>query len=978
MLILAGKSSHRTSGWPEVAISLILVTVIPHLKLIECKGESLKQPLVNASDPLIYKRIRYEENALQILKRYQKHLAIDEHRMRFAHNETLLADEDHPYNRTKLVEYSYYQNDHIESASITYDDLVFEAIDSSYLTKLVQYFIYNYDNSKDLAKASDKKLVSNSRCDKEMDYLMEQLAELEHSRLDGSRKAGVRLNTALNAEVLALLDSFGSEQPGLLMGNHYWTGNWRQCKKSRVLHPNHRQPDRSVEFSARYCVASLRSKRWDKLIENRLRELDAVKHFENDNQRRDYARYHRIQIGICLPESCDTRLKWRRHDDLHKLVVHKLSEPLRSYDLIDLYCLPDETSELRQLEPAGIWFLVFVGFWTCLVIIATVCDLQIRRSRAQRQQPQQVRPILAREKLIDCLSYVRNLERLFESNSCKLKPALAVEQPSGTGKQSTPTARALSTTILTLPTDHSKMEVNRLQFLNCAKVIATISIVIGHICMLLKHMDRYTLDYDCVNEWLLHFEFSAVFFVDWHFVMSGFLAVYTAFANHRVERHSAWSWFGTVVHRYLRLAPCYLLLFWFSQSIFMYTSDGPLWDYGSSNQTVRSICRRESFIYPLTLTSNLHPIYEECIMPSWYISCDFQFFLLTPFLMTLLYKSPLLGWLVTLGTIGASVAARFHRYLTDPRANLIGLMRPQYDLYQRNNWDMYPTYIYPQYRVGSYLMGVLAGHYVYMVLSGRWTSPMLALTTLPKVSSCATKHDQGNPVTTRGRSSAQIKSTSNKLYRYGIWILSLLMLTYMSIATWFLINLFPRELEVYVDYVGSVVYAISHVTAAGAFSLFLVSMALGDFSTLKYYMSMPFWSVLSRFNYLIFIGQIEVINWISGSSDSLIELNNIESFKYFMYLTGTLYILSGILTPLFETPFGLIERNFVSPLFAPPPSSNKSDGSGTPGRVPTRRPNTVVARATLGSPDKNGDKSQSYELGQVPSGESTRLVNAPR
>lgn len=946
---------------------------------IEAKHERAKPPTRNATEPLVYKRLRFEDEALQVLNRFKKYFAIDERQVRFSFNETLLADEDHPSNRTELVEHSYYQNDHIEATSLAHDDLVFEAIDASYLTKLIPYFVQSYDNKKDLARAIDKRLVSRSRCDKEMDYLMEQLAKFEHARFDTTRKAGAQLSTSLNAEVLTLLDAFGSEQPGLLMGNHYWPGNWRQCRKSRLFHRDQYHVERSVDFTARYCVASLRSKRWDKLVANRKRELEAEKHFEDDNQRYNYARFHRLQIGVCLPESCDSRLISRRHDDLYKLTVHKLSEPLRSYDLVDLYCLPDETSELRKLEPAAIGLLVFVGVWVSLVALATTLDLLARRRKRSSSPTTHAKSAATTkttaEKLIDCMSYVRNLERVFETESLKPKPVAIMtvtstsEHHQASGKHSALTR--VTATCRPGQQARTKMQVDRLQFLNCAKVIATMSIVLGHVAMLLKHMDKYTLDYDCVNVWLLHFQFSAVFFVDWHFVISGFLATYIAFSARRVERHTAWSWLGTIVHRYLRLAPLYLLLFWYSQSLFMHTGDGPLWDYATSNQTVRATCRRESFIYPLTLTSNLHPIYEECVMPSWYLSCDFQFFLLTPFLLALLYKSPLLGWLVSLGTIGASVAARLHRYLTDERAQLLGLMRPRYDLYQRNNWDIYPTYIYPQYRIGSYLVGVLAGHYVYMVLSGRWSSLLINKQDQQATSSTTSSKS-------RSASAASKQSSGTNFYLYLTWGIALFILFYMFIATWFLLYAFPRELEPYADYIGPVVYSISHVTAATGFALFLTCMVLGKFTTVRYFMSLPFWSVLSRFNFIIFIAQIEAINWISGSSDSLIELNNIETFKYSMCLLCVLYLVSGILTPLFEIPIGLLERNFVSPLFALAPAqpsqqqhqqaAQKSHteplGLGSP--VPTRRNNTVAT----------ADAKQAYELGQIAAGESTRLVGS--
>jgi hypothetical protein len=997
----------------------LFVALVAFCNLVADQVAARREPIkstINASDPLVYKRLRLEEDSLQTLNRFQKYYAIDEHLVRFSVNETRLADEDHPSNRTVLVEYSYYQNDNIEASHLNYDDLVFEAIDGAYLTKVIPYFVHSYDDKRDLARASDKRLVSRSLCNKELDYMMEQLHKLERARIGPSPRAGPQLSRSFNAEILTLFDSFGVEQPGLLLGNHYWPGNWRQCGKSRIFHRDRLNPERTVDFRARYCVASLRSKRWDKLVAERIAELDPKRHFLYDSQRQNYARYHRIQIGVCLPESCDSRTKSFRYDDIHRLAVHKLSEPLRSYDLYDLYCLPDETSELRKLEPQAWALILFLSMWVGAVVLATVLDLRTRRRRHQQaaaksgggQRGRRQATTSSLDKLIDCMSFMKNLERLFETDSCqpKLVPVtIAIEhQHQHTAGEQQVLART-SVAAMCRPDSRApagagtgagqEMQVDKIQCLNCLKVVATLSIVMGHCAMLFKHIDKYTLDYDCLNQWLLHFNFSSAFFVDWHFVMAGFLATYVPFRARRIERHTSWSWLGTIVHRYVRLAPLYILLFLCSRYLVMHLSDGPLWDYGTSNQTVRSVCRQESILYPLTLTSNLHPIYEECVMPSWYLSCDFQCFLVTPFLLTILYKSPLLGWLVALGTIGASVAARFHRYLTDPRAQLLSLMRPRYDLYQRNNWDMYITYLFPQYRVGSYLVGILAGHYVYMVLAGRWHSPLLAksiqpaavvtgqpLLAVPPLGSASNKGNNSSSNTAITR-----KTYGEQFYRYAARLMGACILLYSFFATWFLMYTIPNELEPYSNYITSVIYAGSHVSVSFGFALFAISIILGEFDSLKRFMSLPFWSVLARFNYIIFIGQIEVIQWLSGSSDSLVELNNIELIKFYTSVLVFVYIVSAVLTPMLEIPIGLLERQFIAPLFAPKSSApannhnyqqagagSETSPAGLASPVPPRRNNNAGA-TTRTDGHSTKQNNQPYEMGQIAAGESTRLVD---
>lgn len=841
--------------------------------------------IVNNTNPLIYTRWRFDHHYLQIYRRFNKYERQHEKKYTFVFNQTL------DNNETELVKVKYMENKQFE-ANFTQDDLIFEALERVYLSRLFPAYLYNYDNKKDLKKASDSKKISAKRCEREFNYIMDKLHYIQNDRFN-------RYNTTWSPELAVFFDSMATEEHGLLLGNFHWTGNWRQCHKRHIFHMDKQIPSNSLSFHGRYCIASIRAKSWHDRAMTRLEDLDE-KHFKYDYQRYDYDRFFRIQLGICIPESCDTRILDTRRDDIHRLATFKLSEHMKQYELADLYCLPDETSELRQIEPSGRLFLAVAFLWCCCVLAATIYDYKTPEKPKQPGQPKV--PLTAKEKLVTSLSLIRNFDRLIETRSCQPRPALTAEQKA---------AIAASGKVKSL-NDRNRLEPNDLLFLNFLKVFTMPLVLYGHTCMMYKQLDKYVLDYEAMDSDLwFHFQASTPFYVDWFFVISGFLTTYLMFVTKKVETNTPIQWLYAMFHRYWRLMPIYFILFWFSKSVFMYTSYGPLWDYGTNNMTVRSVCRRESYIYPLTLTSNFHALHEECIMPAWYVACDMQFYILTPLFLIILYKSPLAGWLVTGGAIAACLSLRIYYYWTDKKSLLLELMRPRYDLYMRNNWDMYYTYVFPQYRIATYLIGVLAGHYTFMVLTGRWKSVLY-------------KYESGADSTSNNRDAGSRFVSSGTWIRLVMMLMGIQFLLVGIFATYLISEIFPVSLEHVVKYWGTAFYTLDHTSAGSGMAMFLIALTLGQFKWLRGWMSKPIWTVISRINFVAFLIQIEILYWLIQSDNMTIELTMLGAIKIFCYLACFTFTTAPILVILLEFPLAQLERQFIAPYFASKHNHNRS------------------------------------------------------
>ena len=57
--------------------------------------------------------------------------------------------------------------------------------------------------------------------------------------------------------------------------------------------------------------------------------------------------------------------------------------------------------------------------------------------------------------------------------------------------------------------------------------------------------------------------------------------------------------------------------------------------------------------------SNVYEVNQECIGWTWYLSCDMQYFLTLPFLIYAFCVKKGIGYLITLGLIGANILITF-------------------------------------------------------------------------------------------------------------------------------------------------------------------------------------------------------------------------------------------------------------------------------------------------------------------------------
>lgn len=844
---------------------------------------------------LFYTRLRYDNYYLPIYKNLQKRSPFEETEIQLSAPQQRHHDDHDDDDVTKV----YYVNTNISLHDLSQNNLILESLDQIYKSRLIQSFENSYDWPEDRKRAADPARVEEKRCNRELDYLLSKLrwSSSSSSSVDNQsergRQSGRRLRFSqfrgLNPELAAFFDSFATEEAGVLVGNTFWLGSWQQCQKRHIFDPLDGRP---VSFRGRYCVASIASEEWLPKIEEKVAELKRIDYFKFDNQEFNYRQHFRIQLGICLPESCDSTIVDKRHADIEQLARLRLGQPYELYHLTDLYCLPDESSSLREISPSGKLFIMSALIWVALIVGSTWTDannLIGLRGPTTRSGTNFLQRIVVSFSLIRSYQHLSHVSRPPPAidQSVQQQEQQQQQQPNGYTKKTPGEQSSQSPEV-------GKPAIADLHFFDAFKVLAMMIILVGHIGMLIFQFCQHQLDFFTISPIYFHFMASGAFYVDWFFCMTGFITAYAMFVSRAVYTNRLSHWLYSVFHRYWRLAPIYVLTFWFCRSLFQHVSHGPLWDYGTSNASLRAICRQESWWVPLTLTSNLHPLHRECIMPAWYIANDMQFYLITPFVLLLLAYRPRLAWFSLTGMSLLSVLARIERYLSDPHARHMDLMHPRYDMVMRNNWDLHRIYLWPHYRISSYLIGILAGHYAFMVKSGQWSSPFLARHSLDN-NGALQKNQRLSP------------SVNRALLAWS----GLSVTCSMSLTSWILDASFVRSLEPYAKPIATLVYSVGHSVAGCGIAALFLALLFGHWPRARQFMELPLWTRLARINFFVYLFQVEIIIWANTARDRFPETGAYFTLQLLFFLVPALYALAWLVTLLVANPLAKLELEFV-------------------------------------------------------------------
>lgn len=470
-------------------------------------------------------------------------------------------------------------------------------------------------------------------------------------------------------ETLHLANYFGRPEAGSLFGNQFWLGSYEECLDFRNKQLAVDVEGRVENINSQYCLGISQFPNW--------RPEDGGTS---------------VKIGLCLPETCTSSML-NEHDNLLETVDKMMkyqfggNQPFSRLKLRQVYCLPHETSQIRQFSASAIGFFTVVGLFTLSCLAATLVDYSSSKLPENLKTPE-LRTW--RTKVVESFSLIRNLEKFLHINADPPEKDL---EPSAEGSFD-------RSTFLN--------SITGLKCLGLCLIICAHAFLVGPIpANNILAGDKLTKTY------LANVYLTAHLMVDTFFALSGILASYFIFSS-GISKIRLRDWIFMTIHRYWRLTPVYLLCYWFTKSVGFVVNSGPLWDYKTAEVSPRLNCERESWWHAILHVSDFKSPKEHCVPFAWFIANGIKFWMVTPFFLLLINKSVRRGYMATMSAIVASiilVSTLAFRSEVDMKSVIE--FRPESADNMLDN--MGEVYTRPYSRIGAYLVGLLAGHILYLI-----------------------------------------------------------------------------------------------------------------------------------------------------------------------------------------------------------------------------------------------------------------------
>jgi len=249
-------------------------------------------------------------------------------------------------------------------------------------------------------------------------------------------------------------------------------------------------------------------------------------------------------------------------------------------------------------------------------------------------------------------------------------------------------------------TDHYDFN---LEIFNGLRVFYFLYVVYGHTYMMgTNYIDNLADLPDYAQGWWLLIVFAALYAVDAFFFMSGFFFAFIALSKLQKMRPSPKNYMVLAFHRLFRIWPAYIFAILFFWRILPLMGSGPVW-FQMTDTT--SLCENGKVLQNLFFVDDfLVESQNYCYGWGWYLSNDFQMFLMTPFFLWWYIKNrkaAKLGiWaLIGISTVLALIIGYNLRVRVSPPTTG-GITNPK-------GFSQY--YVKPYIRLPPYFIGVLVG-----------------------------------------------------------------------------------------------------------------------------------------------------------------------------------------------------------------------------------------------------------------------------
>ena len=250
----------------------------------------------------------------------------------------------------------------------------------------------------------------------------------------------------------------------------------------------------------------------------------------------------------------------------------------------------------------------------------------------------------------------------------------------------------------------------RLEVLNGLRFFSMMWVIYGHTYyyLLISPITNPLKLLEYIDNFWYQILFQAPFSVDSFFFLAGFLGAFAMIPEIKARKAKI-NFFQLFFHRYYRIMPLYAFLIFMAWKFEPFINQGPIWpDFQASFD---SGCEKYWWTN-IVFLNNFIPWDAPCgcFGWGWYLANDYQFFIITPFLLILYYKNKKLGWVLSLMLLIVSFFVTFALAYDSEFAVDYVTLAPNYLDY----W--YKIYSKPYCRIQPYLIGVILA---YLYLEGR-------------------------------------------------------------------------------------------------------------------------------------------------------------------------------------------------------------------------------------------------------------------
>eukprot|EP00830_Metopus_es_P019794 TRINITY_DN749_c0_g4_i1.p1 TRINITY_DN749_c0_g4~~TRINITY_DN749_c0_g4_i1.p1 ORF type:complete len:752 (+),score=95.91 TRINITY_DN749_c0_g4_i1:99-2258(+) len=546
-------------------------------------------------------------------------------------------------------------------------------------------------------------------------------------------------------------------------------------------------------------------------------------------------------FGLCLPQECSANYLT---ENLRPMLITLLKElmnimgiPITGFfsvtdDAVNFVDVIAKNKELGTISPLGV-ILIIIGILAVIAaLIFTYMDYRLSKGKFSGETG---------NKVVECWSLVRNAKFLFYNKN---------------------------------PVDMS------LEVLNGVRVLSMCWVISGH-----------TFDYFNVSpianifdlpdkiEHSYNFQLimAGTFSIDVFFFMSGFLNALTMHASLSKIKGANESLKATLVaiaHRYIRLLPLYLIAILTTIAIVPYFfSEGPL---GSINEWQMNICK-EKWWHNLLYIQNFTKIGEGCLIWSWYLANDMQFFLVTPLLLIAYHKNKRLTFIIIAIVVSLSVISQIY-VIWHYELSISYFYEAEGELFE-------DYYVKPYCRINAYLLGIIIAWMYFAWKEDKEGTSMFCF----------------NRMTRKWVENPYIKYS---LIAIGIGI------TYACVSLQYVFNHYWKDIRTW----HNVLYIIvSRPLFVVGLLMVIYPALLGKEKILFTILGAPFWNPLAKLTYGAYL--FHVIILIAEKSgeyhSSFFTVMRVLFFAIHIWVLS--YLISLILTLFFELPIAQLEKTFLFP-----------------------------------------------------------------